>query len=199
MQIIKKSIFFLIFSIIFLISITDTFAYGVPVESAVFPGGYRSSAASNIKYIIYCSDSKLSSLMTAAANSWNGCHPRVKLSYNSSSSNMSLIKGSSLEDGVCGVMNAYYNGALGLSIDYDLNDIWAETDCIIYDNHCLIYGYNSDWDRQSILAHEIGHALSLAHQEDGQVSVMAQHTNYNTKYLYPQRIDIDNLKLKWGY
>lgn len=179
---------------VIIISTISTFADG----KHLFSGSYRSSDASNLKYVLSGGDATYQNMMRAGANAWNGISSKVALSENNTGAKMSIYKSTTTTTGLLGRMYPYYKNFYGgLSEDTSLTNVWEVTDVYGYDNQMTNCNMNI-YQKQSNYSHEVGHALSLAHTSDlpsSTYTVMRQ----GIQQIGPQLTDKDHLKLKWGY
>ena len=71
--------------------------------------------------------------------------------------------------------------------------LWTRCEIIGYETNMNASNFNTE-EKISNYAHEIGHALSLAHPSHGDISIMIQ----SRQSIPPQNADIINLRTKWG-
>lgn len=92
----------------------------------------------------------------------------------------------------------YYRNILGgLALDSSCTNIWDCADVCCYDNQMVAYNY-TDANKKSIYAHEVGHVLSLAHN-DSTTFLLMNTSSFNTiNAVSPKEDDKANLKLNWG-
>lgn len=165
-------------------------------DGHTYTGGYRSSDAADLKFVISGGDSNYQTLMKNAALSWNGISSKVKLSNSSTGAKMSIIKSTKdpSDPTLVGKMFPYYY-YFGNLIPASNSDVWDLVDAKGYSE--AMFGYQS-FEIQSVYTHEIGHALSLGHNQTK--PTIMYNPFYRTTYpTSPTTADKDHLKLKWGY
>lgn len=159
----------------------------------LFSGGYPTSVVKDLRYIVSGGTSSFqTNVMKPAPLWWNGVSSNVKLSYTSTSAKLSLIVDED-GNGYTGYMFPYYQNAVGgLSLDEECDDVWFVTDCYGYTTEWTDAGYN-DTNKKNTYAHEVGHALSMAHTTETAVMRTGQKS-----FSGLQTADKSHLKLKWG-
>lgn len=163
----------------------------------IWTGGLPTSVISDFRYVVSGGTYAQQNIMKAGANAWNGISSKVKLSNNATSAKMNIYWSSSPVNGNYGYCYTWYNDSGTLREDTIRTRVWFCIDAYVYDNQMVINGFN-DYQKQSNVTHEVGHALSLAHTNNlpaTTYTVMRQ----GKQQIGPQMEDKNHLKLKWGY
>ncbi|WPS85391.1 matrixin family metalloprotease (plasmid) [Brevibacillus halotolerans] len=170
------------------VSLFSAAAYADYGKEYLFTGGLRATDVKKIKYVISGgSSSYQKNVMKAGVEAWNGISSKVKVTEGSSGAKVSVILKNSDKNNLYGIMMPFSNGAR----DYDLDEIWDNIDVIGYENTLSKIGLS---EQRGVFTHEMGHALSLAHNDSDSDLIMhpyALTTDVQTD-------DEKNLKLKWG-
>lgn len=164
----------------------------------LFTGGFPAANVQSLKYVLSGGDTSYQSLMSSGANMWNSISSKVSVSLNSEGAKVSIYKSTTTTQGLMGQMFPYYRNRFGSLVqDTNCTNIWECADVFGYENQMSSYGYN-DTNRKSVYCHEMGHALSLAHNDSTTYLIMnSDATNVKIAVL-PHSDDKSNLKLKWG-
>jgi predicted Zn-dependent protease len=163
--------------------------------------GYTS--ASNLKYHLLSGVDKygFTSMAESAVNSWNNISSLVSISKESSYSTSTPVvidvKETVTGCSCYGVAEYYVNTPYGPQ--QVTKDDKRDRTVISIDNHQLTVWYNfmSNTDQKHVFVHELGHALSLAHNDDVSPSVM--HSSSFDAQAAIKTTDRYHLQLKWGY
>lgn len=164
-----------------------------------FVGGFNQPKVSHtISYVLSGgSSSYQQNIMNAGVIQWNGISSKVVLA-GSGPNGISVYCSSTSNPDLQGVMNPYYRNWYGsLTYDSSLTNVWECADVFGYENNMSRKGY-TDAQKKAIYIHEVGHAVSLAHNNSAYYLIMNQYSNDTIKALVPQKDDKDNLKIKWG-
>lgn len=162
----------------------------------IYTGGYPASVVQSLKYVLSGGDSGYQqNVMQRGADMWNDISSAVSLSLNSVGARMSIIKSTSDQAGRYGACFWYKKNILGQIVPATSTDIWYCTDCYIYDNQCQ---YMDEFEKSSVMGHEVGHGLSLAHTNDLGTSEIMDSGSWPDEYA-PTPVDEGHLTLKWGY
>jgi hypothetical protein len=165
----------------------------------LFTGGFPSSNIQDLKFVISGgNNSYQKNIISAGAKAWNDISSKVKISNNSTGAKVSIYKTSGKLSRVYGSTCAYYSTFYGIAYDFSNAQIWNCVDIYGYDNQMDTAGY-TDSDKKCIYMHEMGHALSLAHNDSNTFIIMNPSASNIISALYPRNDDKNNLKLKWGY
>lgn len=170
------------------VSLFSAVAYADYGKKYLFTGGLRASDVKKIKYVIAGGSSSYQrNVMKAGVEAWNGISSKVKVTEGSSGAKVSVILTNSDKNNLYGIMMPFSNEAR----DYDLDEIWDNIDVIGYDNTLSRIGLS---EQKGVFTHEMGHALSLAHN-DSDSDLIMHSVELSTDI---QTDDEKNLKLKWG-
>ncbi|QOT00354.1 hypothetical protein JNUCC42_06425 [Brevibacterium sp. JNUCC-42] len=170
------------------VSLFSAVAYADYGKKYLFTGGLRASYVKNIKYVLAGgSSSYQKKVMKAGVEAWNDISSKVNVSEGNSGAIVSVILTNSNKNNLYGIMMPFADG----DRDYELDDIWDNIDVIGYDNTLSRIGID---EQRGVFTHEMGHALSLAHN-DSDSDLIMHSVNLSTGI---QTDDEKNLKLKWG-
>lgn len=159
----------------------------------LYSGGFSSTIISNLKYVMSGGDSTYQwEIMEKGAQRWNGISSKVKASYGTSGTRLSIYKSSSSVPDLFGQALFYKSDWSQASI----YAVWSYASVKLYDNQMNNAGFTLE-NKRSCMAHEMGHILSLNHTND----IPSPELMDPGKDLpsWPTSIDIGHLKLKWGY
>lgn len=137
--------------------------------------GWKSTSIP-IKYDL---NSEYRPIIEASIKAWNNVHPKIKIYYSSKASNVIYI-GEYKESWV-----GYYS--------YYLNKKKQVTRFNIYINDRLVKSKTNNY-KQSVLVHELGHALSLADNPGNTKGTIMSYSRNRNKMITPQADDIAGVK-----
>ncbi|TPG69754.1 hypothetical protein EEL31_15505 [Brevibacillus laterosporus] len=170
------------------VSLFSAVAYADYGKKYLFTGGLRASDVKNIKYVLAGgSSSYQKKVMKAGVEAWNGVSKKVKISEGNSGAIVSVILTNAPTANLYGIMIPFSDG----DRDWGLDEIWDNIDVIGYDNVLSSIGID---EQRGVFTHEMGHALSLAHN-DSDSDLIMHSVKLSTDI---QTDDEKNLKLKWG-
>ncbi|MFC3769462.1 hypothetical protein [Paenibacillus sp. GCM10012303] len=99
-----------------------------------------------------------------------------------------------------GACNPYLADHSSVDLNQDPTVVWAKAHILINDGYMDNSSLYTDYQRQKVVGHELGHALSLKHQPWYAGSIMEQgivEENLGTDYRHPTQLDSDNLAWKY--
>lgn len=99
-----------------------------------------------------------------------------------------------------GACNPYLANGSAVDLDQDPTVVWAKAHILINDGYMDNNSNYTNYQRQKVVGHELGHALSLKHQPWYAGSIMEQgvvEENTGTDYRHPTKLDSDNLAWKY--
>lgn len=163
--------------------------------SHIFSGGF--SSASDLKYQI--EDSKgTGNYYRRAAQEWSKQSSRVSLSEAAQHASAQLYFMDSINgpQGSYGLMIPYYRDSRGnYQIDYDATRTWTHAYVELYVNRMSDFSYEN---YMFVTLHELGHALSLAHNNTLLVSTVMRTNLGVLSHTTPTSTDRDHIHQKWG-
>jgi hypothetical protein len=176
----------------------STFSVGYHVNAAgqYWSGGFPSSFIKDYRYIVSGGTTTEQNDFRYAASKWNGISSKVSLSENQKGSKVSLITTTNTSE----VPSAYigytwtYNSSGSVA---STSSTWAVADVKVYKTNLSNYYPGSDYRGafQTVAMHEIGHSLSLSHNDTVSCLMESEMRGF---YTAPARADKENLKAKWG-
>jgi hypothetical protein len=189
----KKSLFK---RISFTIPLLLLMGEGIVQAANIFSGGLPPSEVQSLGVKYYTNDTYGKTYIVPAMNNWNGISSKVKLNnVQDGRIKVNAFSGTTSQDGLLGRMFPYYTTWYGgTAEDTSLSKTWTYTDVYAYANQMKNYNMN-DSQIKSNYTHEFGHALSLAHVTDSNVSAVMKQ---GIQSIGPTTTDKNNLKAKWG-
>lgn len=162
-------------------------------------GGFPASEVKAIGYVMSGGTSSYQkNIMKAGVESWNGISTKVRVLYDNEDAKISVYKSSSSVSGLNGRMDPYYENALGrLKFDENFDNVWEVADIFGFDNNMDKLKLTDD-EKKAIYIHEMGHALSLKHNDSTYYLIMNTDTLDTAAATTLKSDDKGNLKLKWG-
>lgn len=129
--------------------------------------------------IKYDLNSEYAPVIEASIKAWNNVHPKIKIYYSSKASNVIYI-------------GEYEESWVGC-YSYYLNKKKQVTRFNIYINDRLVKSRTSNY-KQSVLVHELGHALSLADNPGNTKETIMSYSRNRNEMITPQADDIAGVK-----
>ncbi|QOS97834.1 matrixin family metalloprotease [Brevibacterium sp. JNUCC-42] len=183
--------------------LSSLFSIGYSVANAetgteyTFTGGFKSSDVSDLKYVVSGGNSSYQKMMEAGVQAWNDVSSKVNVSYGSDGK-VSVYKSTTSVSGLNGRIDPYYRNVVGgLSLDKKCVNIWETVDVFGFDNNLEKLNLDSD-EKKAVYMHEMGHALSMAHNDSKKYLLMNTYTQDTVKALTLKSDDKGNLRIKWG-
>ncbi|QOT00422.1 matrixin family metalloprotease [Brevibacterium sp. JNUCC-42] len=111
---------------------------------------------------------------------------------------VSVYKSTTSVSDLNGRIDPYYRNVVGgLSLDKKGINIWETVDVFCFDNNLEKLNLDSD-EKKAVYMHEMGHALSMAHNDSKKYLLMNTYTQDTVKALTLKSDDKGNLRIKWG-
>lgn len=180
-RILKKSGKFLLLVIVASTLMYQQIVFAITYD--VFKGRFSSGSIT----VVYLEGSE--SLCNSAYSKWNGISSKVKLAKGAGGARKIVTSFNILKPPTAGDLGLTYLMRDGAYTD--TNGTWDTAICMQYANSKL----DTNDKRLKTCAHEIGHAISLAHPTSNTSSIMNQGVTSNNNI---QDYDKNALKLKWG-
>lgn len=188
-------------------SLSSLFTLGYAASAAtgssyLFTGGFTQTDVSGLSYVKSGGDSAYQTNVMSGVDAWNGISTKVRVINSSTGAKVSVYKSTSTVSGLNGRMDPYYKNSFGgMTLDSAYTNVWAVADVFGFDNNMNNVsgiGSLSTSQRKAVFTHEMGHALSLKHNNSTYFLIMNQYTQDTVAALTPKTDDKGNLKLKWG-
>jgi hypothetical protein len=166
-----------------------------------FAGGFPSSRVVQVRWAApSLSSDYLTKYVRPGVNSWNGISSRVSISQvatsTSGSYEIDVLTSSTPRQGLVGQLIPYY--LIGSKLfESSPTDTWTYAQLFGYTNQISNFKLTDSEIIASVYAHEMGHALSMAHTNPPTGTISIMKSGFQTSYL-PQAFDKANLKAKWG-
>lgn len=163
---------------------------------------YTGGRSSGIKYAYYdssVSNRNYNSKFNAGRAMWDGISSNVSVGFDplSYNTNDKYYVGSSSTSGLLGLTRPYKLNQNGIIVTATANDTWAYATVSVYETNINNFPLKNDAEIIStVIAHEIGHTLSLGHSAPQYYSIMQQNQAITT--YPPTSYDRSELIRKWG-